>query len=71
MSTSINLFVQNLKHLARFCTCRLFVGVSVFVLNGKDAMQTIFLNLCYSNIAGACTRTLCRLEKQNLRVWIL
>ena len=37
------------------------------MLNGKDAMQTVFLNLCDSNIVGACAHTLCRVEKQNLR----
>lgn len=49
------------KKFARFWMYRLFVGVSDFVLIGKDALQSVFLNFCYSTIGSACS--LCR-------VWI-
>ena len=40
----MSVFVQNLKYLARFWICCLFVGVSDFVLIGKDALQSEFLS---------------------------
>jgi hypothetical protein len=37
-------FVQNLKCIARFGICCLFVGVSHFVMIGKDVLKTEFVS---------------------------